>query len=171
MGSTVAWLADLCATWYDLAQDKQVDPNPTSIAGIVMLDEVGLHLHPSFEKALVPQLRRALPNVQFIVSTHSPLVLSSFDRGELVMLDANSPTGARELDRQVFGFTMDDIYAWLMDTSPGSPVMEDMLKEGSDPELAVYLYQSKDVDEDRAREIIAERESQIAKLRRQRDQP
>lgn len=171
--STVAWLADLCSAWHDLPENKKVDPDPTKITGIVMLDEIGLHLHPSFEKALVPQLRKALPKIQFIVSTHSPLVLSSFDRDELVMLDANSPTGTRELDRQVFGFTMDDIYAWLMDTSPGSPVMEEMLKENSqktessDPELAVLLYQSKDVNEDRAREIIAERERKIAKLRRQ----
>jgi hypothetical protein len=167
--STVAWLADLSASWCELPVNEKPDPDPTKIKGIVMLDEIGLHLHPSLEKSLVSQLRRALPNVQFITSTHSPLVLSSFDRSEIVMLDASSPSGARELDRQVFGFTMDDIYAWLMDTSPGSPVMEQMLKESSDPELAVYLYQSKDVNEDRAREIIAEREKQIAKLRRQRD--
>jgi ABC-type molybdenum transport system ATPase subunit/photorepair protein PhrA len=168
--TTVAWLADLCAAWHDRADGEKADTDPTSITGIVMLDELGLHLHPSFEKALVPQLRKALPRVQFIVSTHSPLVLSSFDRAELVMLDANSPTGTRELDRQVFGFTMDDIYAWLMDTTPGSPVMEEMLVESSDPELAVLLYQSKDVSEDGARVIIAEREKQIAKLQRKVDE-
>ncbi len=168
--STVAWLADLCAAWHDRADGEQADTDPLSITGIVMLDEIGLHLHPSFEKALVPQLRKALPRVQFIVSTHSPLVLSSFDRAELVMLDANSPTGTRELDRQVFGFSMDDIYAWLMNTSPGSPVMEQMLAESSDPELAVYLYQSKDVSEDRARVIIAERAQKIAELQRKVDE-
>jgi len=98
------------------------------------------------------------------------MVLSSFDRSELVVLDASTASGTQELDRQVFGLSMDDIYAWLMDTSPGSQVMEEMLEESSDPELAVYLYQSKDVDEDRAREILEEREKRIAKLRSKVDE-
>lgn len=62
---------------------------------------------------------------------------------------------------------MDDVYAWLMKTSPGSPVMEQMLAEGQDPQLAAYLYQSKDVNEERALAMIEEREKRIAKLRRQ----
>lgn len=168
--STVAWLADLCAAWHDRPDGTKSDIDPESITGIVMLDEISLHLHPSMEKALVTQLRKAMPRVQFIVSTHSPVVLSSFDRAELVMLDAESPTGTRTLDRQVFGFTMDDIYAWLMNTSPGSPVMEEMLKESSDPELAVFLYQSKDVSEDLAREIISERGKMISELQRKADE-
>jgi len=168
--STVAWMADLCTAWHERAGGEKADVDPTAITGIVLLDEVGLHLHPSLEKALVPQLRKALPTVQFIVTTHSPMVLSSFDRSELVVLDASTASGTQELDRQVFGLSMDDIYAWLMDTSPGSQVMEEMLEESSDPELAVYLYQSKDVDEDRAREILEEREKRIAKLRSKVDE-
>jgi len=115
--STVAWLADICAAWHE-REGADNNTDPALITGIVLLDEIGLHLHPSLEKVLVPQLRRALPRVQFIVSTHSPMVLSSFDRDELVILDAGSPGGTRQLDRQVFGMTMDDVYSWLMNTSP-----------------------------------------------------
>lgn len=166
--STVAWLADVCAAWHEREGASKNDTDPSAITGIVLLDELSLHLHPSLERALVPQLRKALPNVQFVTTTHSPMVLSSFDRDELVILDDRSPTGTRALDRQVLGFTMDDIYAWLMDTPPGSGVMEEILRQNSsDPDVAVYLYQSKDVSENRAREIIAERERQIASLRRQ----
>src|SRR5439155_23638549 len=124
--------------------------------------------HPSLEKALVPQLRKALPRVQFIVSTHSPMVLSSFDRDELIILDAASPGGTKQLDRQVFGMTMDDVYAWLMNTSPGSRVMEELL-EKNDPEAAVFLYQSKDANEDLARKLIEERQRDVEELRRARD--
>jgi hypothetical protein len=161
--STVAWLADLCSEWHE-RKGTDADSNPAAITGIVMLDEIGLHLHPSLERALVPQLRKALPQVQFIVSTHSPMVLSSFDRDELIILDASSPDGTKRLDRQLFGLTMDDVYAWLMNTSPGSQVMEEMLAS-DDPEVAAYLYQSKDVNEELAREIIAERQKEIKKLK------
>jgi predicted ATP-binding protein involved in virulence len=165
--SSVAWLADLCAAWHECGSEDG-DSDPAAITGIVLLDEIGLHLHPSLEKALVPQLRKALPRVQFIVSTHSPMVLSGFDRDELVVLDVNSPGGTRQLDRQVFGMTMDDVYSWLMNTSPGSPVMEEMLQK-EDPDVAMFLYQSKDVNEDLARKLIEERHEDIKKLQRARD--
>lgn len=166
--STVAWLGDLCDAWHASAAGRK-DPSAdlTAMSGIVLLDEIGLHLHASLERALVPQLRKALPNMQFVVTTHSPMVLSSFDRDELVMLDASSSTGTKELDRQVFGLSMNHVYNWLMDTKSTSKVMEELLEEGSDPNLAAYMYQSKDVNEDQARQILRERETRVKKLRRQ----
>jgi hypothetical protein len=165
--STIAWLVDLCAAWHERAgADANVDP--AEITGIVLLDEIGLHLHPSLEKALVPQLRKALPRVQFIVTTHSPMVLSGFDRDELVILDAASPGGTKELDRQVFGMTMDEVYSWLMNTPPGSPVMEEML-EKKDPDVAMFLYQSKDVSQELARKLIDARREDIKELKRKHD--
>ena len=47
--------------------------------GIVLIDEVDLHLHPSWEANVMEKLRIVFPNVQFIVSAHSPLVASHFD--------------------------------------------------------------------------------------------
>ncbi|MCP4656923.1 MAG: AAA family ATPase, partial [bacterium] len=80
----VAWLAGLCTARH---QTPGVSTRPADITGIVLLDEIDLHLHPAFQRSLVPRLRAALPNVQWIVTTHSPLILSSFDRAELVLLD------------------------------------------------------------------------------------
>jgi hypothetical protein len=85
-----------------------------------------------------------------------------------VILDATSPSGTRELDRQVFGMTMDEVYSWLMNTSPGSPVMEEML-EKEDPDVAMFLYQSKDVSQELARKLIKERREDINELKRKRD--
>ncbi len=45
--------------------------------GIVLIDEVDMHLHPSWQQAVVYDVRKAFPNVQFIVTTHSPQVLST----------------------------------------------------------------------------------------------
>jgi predicted ATPase len=143
--STVAWLADLCAAWHQSAPPhKPRTSDPSAIGGIVLIDEIDLHLHPSLARSIVPALRKALPRVQFIVSTHSPLVLSSFDRAELIVLEADPEglVGTRELDRQVFAFSMDEIYKWLMRTPPRSSVMEEKVATGDDRNVASYLYQS-----------------------------
>lgn len=53
--------------------------------GIVVIDEVELHLHPSLAEEAIARLRHAFPDVQFIVTTHSPLIISSvFNDGEQV---------------------------------------------------------------------------------------
>ncbi len=51
-------------------------------AGIVLVDELDLHLHPSVERTILKRLRSTFTNVQWIVSTHSPLVLSAFEQKE-----------------------------------------------------------------------------------------
>lgn len=51
-------------------------------AGIVLIDELDLHLHPSVERTILKRLRRTFTRVQWLVSTHSPLVLSAFEQKE-----------------------------------------------------------------------------------------
>lgn len=165
--STVAWLADLCSAWHLTAPPEETEScDPAKIRGIVLLDEIDLHLHPRLQRGLVPRLREALPLVQFIVTTHSPLVLSSFDRAELVVLDRDAEEGVRELDRQIFAFSTDQVYQWLMDTPPQSTVIEEKLERGDDAEAALLLYQSQDRNEAEAKVEIAERKQLIAQLRR-----
>lgn len=49
---------------------------PSKTKGIVLIDEIDLHLHPSWQKHILNDLRDAFPNIQFIVTTHAPLVIS-----------------------------------------------------------------------------------------------
>lgn len=49
--------------------------DPTAAEGIVLIDEIDLHLHPSWQRDALPQLTAVFPNLQFIVTTHSPIVL------------------------------------------------------------------------------------------------
>lgn len=55
--------------------------------GIVLIDEIELHLHPNWQRNLLPTLNMLFPNVQFIVTTHSPQVLSSVPNGCVFSLD------------------------------------------------------------------------------------
>ena len=164
--STVAWIADLCVTWHETApKGGSRSTDPADIYGIVLLDEIGLHLHPELERAIVPRLRKALPKVQFVITTHSPMVLASFDKTELIVLDSSEETGVRPpLDRQIFGFSMDEIYEFLMGTNPASTVVEEFIKEGTSEKMAQYIYQSKDVNEDQAIQKLEERRKLLKRL-------
>uniref|UniRef100_UPI002147E7E0 AAA family ATPase n=1 Tax=Endozoicomonas sp. SESOKO2 TaxID=2828743 RepID=UPI002147E7E0 len=48
--------------------------------GIVLIDEVDMHLHPKWQQTVIEGLTNAFPNIQFIVTTHSPQVLSTIDK-------------------------------------------------------------------------------------------
>jgi predicted ATP-binding protein involved in virulence len=54
--------------------------------GTVLIDEIDLHLHPRWQRVVVPNLRAAFPNLQFVISTHSPQVLSSVENDQVVGL-------------------------------------------------------------------------------------
>ncbi len=164
--STVAWLAQLCTTWHETAPAEVTETSdPAQMTGIVLLDELELHLHPSLQRTLVPRLRKALPKVQFIVTTHSPLILSSFDQAELVVLDRTEETGVRSLDRQIFGFSTDQVCEWLMNTPAQSPVLEEKLASGDDANLASYLYQSEHIDEQEAANRVEQMDTFLKNLR------
>ena len=64
--------------------------------GIVLIDEVDLHLHPTWQQRIISDLMEIFPRVQFIVSTHAPAVISSVKSENIVMLDnmeAYEPSG------------------------------------------------------------------------------
>lgn len=56
-------------------------------SGIVMIDELDLHLHPKWQRHVVNDLKTAFPNIQFVVTTHSPFIVQSLEKSELVNLD------------------------------------------------------------------------------------
>lgn len=129
--SSAAWLADLCATWCIRRADAAASGDPSEIEAIVLIDEIDLHLHPTMQRELVPRLRKALPKVQWIVTTHSPLVLANFDANEIVALDRDKEGHIRRLDRQILGFSTDQIYEWLMGARPTSAAMDQILEESA----------------------------------------
>jgi predicted ATP-binding protein involved in virulence len=59
--------------------------NPNDGRGVVLIDEIDLHLHPKWQRTVVASLQRTFPNCQFIISTHSPQVIGELS-GESVLL-------------------------------------------------------------------------------------
>ena len=61
--------------------------NPLEGTGIILIDEIELHLHPQWQRSVIPNLQKTFPNIQFIITTHSPQVLSRVHRDNIFILD------------------------------------------------------------------------------------
>ena len=72
----IALVADIARRAVMLNEVDGADA-PARVEGVVLIDELDLHLHPRWQRVALPRLREAFPRLQLIVSTHSPQVLSS----------------------------------------------------------------------------------------------
>jgi hypothetical protein len=88
--STIAWIADLVGHVL-LEADTQIEP--AEFEGLVLIDEIDLYLHPKWQARLIPALRKTFPKLQFIATTHSPVVLATLNADEIVRLQADPETG------------------------------------------------------------------------------
>ena len=172
--STIGWLADLCAEWHRLDSKAAKKNDFEKMSGLVLVDEIDLHLHPKLQWDLVAKLRRLLPNVQFIVTTHSPMVLTSFDQHELVLLEQTKDgLGIRKVDRQIIGFTMNEVYRWLLGpehVAGGEFALLDNSKDPKDQELVTrLLYQSDEVDAEEADRRLAAHDRLTLEKRKAQD--
>ncbi|MDR2260044.1 MAG: AAA family ATPase, partial [Azoarcus sp.] len=58
-----------------------------NVRGIVLIDEIDAHLHPSWQAQIIPRLKDLLPNTTFYIATHSPLALTLLKDGEAYRLE------------------------------------------------------------------------------------
>lgn len=82
----------ICALVFDiarrLAQLSENEPDPVANGqGIVLIDEIDMHLHPSWQRTIVESLTKVFPKIQFICTTHAPFVIQSLRNGNLIKLD------------------------------------------------------------------------------------
>ncbi len=78
----IALVADIARRAAMLNQFDGVDA-PARVEGVVLIDELDLHLHPRWQRGALPRLREAFPRLQLVVTTHSPQVLSSAENRQV----------------------------------------------------------------------------------------
>lgn len=119
---TVNQLSDgekcLIALIGDLARRMAI-LNPASIkplegSGIVLIDEIDLHLHPKWQRMVVPKLLEVFPNCQFIISTHSPHVITHVQPENLFLLKQTASGIVAEKPDESYGKNVDRILEDLM---------------------------------------------------------
>jgi predicted ATP-binding protein involved in virulence len=72
---------------------------PEQGSGIVLIDEIELHLHPKWQRMVIPALLRTFPNCQFIITTHSPQVLGEVKDGKIYRLEKTETGVTAEIVR------------------------------------------------------------------------
>ncbi len=84
---------------------------------VVIIDEIDLHLHPQWQRMILPKLMETFPNCQFIVSTHSPQILGEL-RSENVFILADGENGieARRPAYEIYGQTSGTLLEDMMQT-------------------------------------------------------
>lgn len=85
------------STEHDHREGVEEIIDPLSAPAIVLIDEVDLHLHPSWQQRVLADLMRAFPGTQFIVTTHSPQVLTTVKSENIRILGRNA-AGAWEAE-------------------------------------------------------------------------
>lgn len=104
----IGWIGDL------LYHMCHCCPDGTALVdhrGIVMIDEVDLHLHPQWQLEVLPTISRAFPRLQFLCTTHSPIVAGTVESANLFLLLAEGETASflATPEREVYGLTADQI--------------------------------------------------------------
>lgn len=82
-----SFLALVCDLGRRLALANPELSNPLHGAGVALIDELELHLHPRWQRQVRDKLLATFPNVQFVITTHSPFIIQSMKPGELINLD------------------------------------------------------------------------------------
>ena len=120
----------------DLAYRSFLLSNGTStdITGVAIIDEIDLHLHPELEQTVLERLTKTFPNIQFIVSTHSPLVLTDIDTvtGRNKVMRMTPACDAPEECRNIHGIDYNQMLEEIMDVRKRKPEIQELFDKAWD---------------------------------------
>lgn len=118
--------------------------NPLHGKGIILIDEIDMHLHPQWQRSIIQRLQMTFPNCQFILTTHSPLVISDTQNILVYDLDGQDITALPSL----YGQDANTVLLQYMDTSYRNPKVAEQISQAMDAiqnnelELASQLIQT-----------------------------
>ncbi len=116
IGELVSHLADATAGFKPL----------TDTPGIVLVDEIDLHLHPEWQRQVIPAIASVFPKLQFVFTTHSPLIASTVQHQNLFVTDVSDDKTAtiKQIGESSYGRSVEQIllssYFGLTSTRPQS---------------------------------------------------
>ncbi|WP_407411928.1 AAA family ATPase [Acinetobacter sp.] len=102
--------------------------NPLRGQGIVLIDEIDMHLHPQWQRTIIHRLQTTFPNCQFILTTHSPLVISDVQDILVYDLEDQKITALPSL----YGQDANTVLLQYMDTSYRNPVVTEQITQAMD---------------------------------------
>ena len=114
--SIIQWLAHLLvgyAEYHDFPDNLEDRPS------IFVVDEIDAHLHPSWQRRIIPALIRNFPKLQIFCSTHAPLMLAGLKEGQAQLLhrDEEGKVAVSRNEDDILGWSMDEITRTLLDVA------------------------------------------------------
>ena len=106
-----------------------IDPDLQALEGVVLIDEIDAHLHPKWQWRVLGALRKVFPKVQFIIATHSPIVIASAQNAKLIMLDGSGNVNYLE---NAYGYSANDVLALRQGSTGVSNVYQQFMNELED---------------------------------------
>ena len=105
----IGWVVDL------LYQMSQVTPHPhklTELCGVVIVDELDLLLHPTWQRTVIETIATTFPRLQFFFTSHSPIIAGTLEAANLIVTEVDEETGQVKIDKsreQVYGLSADQV--------------------------------------------------------------
>jgi energy-coupling factor transporter ATP-binding protein EcfA2 len=98
----IGWVADLL---YNVCMGCPKGARLVENCGLVLVDEIDLHLHPEWQRSVVSTLSPALPNLQFVFTTHSPIVAGSLQSENIFVMERDSSGASviRQYAERIYG--------------------------------------------------------------------
>ena len=125
----IGWIADLL---YHICMGAPRGKKLLDNHGLVLVDEIDLLLHPEWQRTVLQSLSEILPNLQFVFTTHSPIVASSVESRNIFVMETAADGSAliKQYDETIYGMTSEQVllssYFGLNTTRPESFVKDEI---------------------------------------------
>ena len=96
------------------------------ISGVVLIDEVDKHLHPKWQWNVLNALHDTFPNIQFIITTHAPIVISSYKYANIQTIDSThmvKPTA------NPYGYGIEDVIQYTQESDAVVPKLRELYEQ------------------------------------------
>ena len=105
----IGWITDLVSHLVTVCPERT---DLRDLTGVVLVDEIDLHVHPTWQRLIVAQIANALPKLQFVFTTHSPIVAGSVSSRNLFVV-AESEDGTSSVisrpEAEIYGLSADQV--------------------------------------------------------------
>jgi energy-coupling factor transporter ATP-binding protein EcfA2 len=124
----VGWVSDLL---YNISLSAARGARLQEVRGVVLVDEIDLHLHPEWQREVVPTVAKVLPNLQFVLTTHSPIVAGTLSAQNIFVLemDGSGASTIRQFQEPIHGLNADQILVssyFGLDTTRAPGAMDEL---------------------------------------------
>ncbi len=145
----IGWIADLL---YHICMGAPKGAKLVDNRGIVLVDEIDLHLHPEWQRSVIETISKTLPNLQFVFTTHSPIVAGSLQKENIFVMEptTDGTSVVKQYDEEIYGRTAEQVLLssyFNLDTTRTEPFEDELndlsIKAGKGDLQAALTYLEK----------------------------